>query len=127
MALFKVFKGHETQKITDPSAVGYRAPAEGTNGFAYYDTSSNLFYIDAEYPNSEGIVTPNDVSRDSLAVLSNHIRPIVSKTFTNLIGSSNDATGASFYFGKIRPTSWNVVWRIKYKIHTYVPGQASYE
>lgn len=55
------------------------------------------------------------------------IVPLESKTYTGLIGSSNDATGASFYFAKIRPTSWDVSWRIKYHIRVYVPGYATYD
>lgn len=55
------------------------------------------------------------------------IVPLESKTYTGLIGSSNDATGASFYFAKIRPTNWDVSWRIKYHIRVYVPGYATYD
>ena len=47
MALFKIFKGNDSGKITDPSIIGYRDPVDG---YAYYDTSTKLFYIDAEYP-----------------------------------------------------------------------------
>lgn len=46
MALFKIFKGNETAKLTDTNATGYRIP---TDGYAYYDTSTKLFYIDADY------------------------------------------------------------------------------
>lgn len=46
MALFKIFKGSNTAKITNSSATGYITP---TDGYAYYDTSSKLFYIDAAY------------------------------------------------------------------------------
>ena len=52
MALFKIFKGNETSKLTDANATGYRVP---TDGYAYYDTSSNLFYIDAAYGNDNTI------------------------------------------------------------------------
>lgn len=46
LALFKIFKGNNTAKITNSSATGYITP---TDGYAYYDTSSKLFYIDAAY------------------------------------------------------------------------------
>lgn len=46
MALFKIFKGNETAKLVDSNATGYRVP---TDGYAYYDTSTKLFYIDADY------------------------------------------------------------------------------
>ena len=46
MALFKIFKGSDSAKITDSTVSGYRVP---TDGYAYYDTSTKLFYIDADY------------------------------------------------------------------------------
>ena len=46
LALFKIFKGNNTAKITNSSATGYITP---TDGYAYYDTGSKLFYIDAAY------------------------------------------------------------------------------
>jgi len=56
LALFKIFKGRESNKITNPNASGYR---QLTDGYAYYDTSTRLFYIDAEYPieNENGELT----------------------------------------------------------------------
>lgn len=55
MALFKVFKGSNTAKITDSAATGYITPNTNTDGYAYYDTSTKLFYIDAAYPGAAGI------------------------------------------------------------------------
>ena len=52
MALFKIFKGNDTAKLTDSTATGYKTP---TDGYAYYDTSTKLFYIDAEYPGVSGV------------------------------------------------------------------------
>ena len=46
MALFKIFKGSESSKLTNPSVTGYKTPVDG---YAYYDTTTNLFYIDADY------------------------------------------------------------------------------
>ena len=58
MALFKIFKGRESNKITDPNEPGYKPLVDG---YAYYDTSTKLFYIDAEYPveNENGQLTNN--------------------------------------------------------------------
>lgn len=52
MALFKIFKGNDSNKLTKPSTTGYLTP---TDGYAYYDTSTKLFYIDAAYPGAAGI------------------------------------------------------------------------
>jgi len=46
LALFKISKGNNSALLTDSSATGYKTP---TDGYAWYDTSSRLFYIDAEY------------------------------------------------------------------------------
>lgn len=59
--------------------------------------------------------------------MTSEINPIETRTYTNLIGSANDQAGASFYFGKIRPTTWNVAWRIFYRIRTYVPAYPTYD
>ena len=52
MALFKIFKGNDSSKLTDSSATGYKTPIDG---YAYYDTSTRKFYIDADYDNNETI------------------------------------------------------------------------
>lgn len=53
MALFKIFKGNQTDNLLNSNATGYRVP---TDGYAYYDTSTKLFYIDADY-NNNGTIT----------------------------------------------------------------------
>ena len=52
MALFKIFKGSDSSKLTDSSVSGYKVPVDG---YAYYDTTTKLFYIDAEYPGTSGV------------------------------------------------------------------------
>lgn len=58
MALFKIFKGNDSAKITDSTVSGYRMP---TDGYAYYDTSTKLFYIDADY-NDNGTITRSPIN-----------------------------------------------------------------
>ena len=70
LALFKVFKGSNTAKITDPEATGYITPNANTDGYAYYDTSTKLFYIDANYPGTEGITRqPINAKKADIATL----------------------------------------------------------
>ena len=59
MALFKIFKGSDSSKLTDSTATGYKTP---TDGYAYYDTSTKLFYIDAAYDSSN----PTTISRAAI-------------------------------------------------------------
>ena len=55
MALFKIFKGSDSAKLTNPQATGYKVPVDG---YAYYDTSTKLFYIDADYSsNNNGTIS----------------------------------------------------------------------
>lgn len=56
-----------------------------------------------------------------------NIVPEQSKTYTGVLGTANNWSGATFFFGSIRPTGWYDLWKIKYKIHTYVPGKNAYD
>ena len=58
MALFKIFKGSDSSKITDSSVTGYKVPVDG---YAYYDTTTNLFYIDADYE-GQGTITREPIN-----------------------------------------------------------------
>ena len=57
-----------------------------------------------------------------LKVLSDHYKPIMSKTYTGVIGTTNSFTQNTWYFGKIRPDDYNVQWNIKYRIHVEAAG-----
>lgn len=64
--------------------------------------------------------------------IKNHLKyrnivPEQAKTFTDVIGTANSWAGATFFFGSIRPTGWYDIWKIKYRIRTYVPGKNAYD
>lgn len=59
-------------------------------------------------------------------IKSNQIVPFMSKTYTDVIGTANNWSGATFFFGSIKPTSWDITWRIRYKINVYVPNHQNY-
>lgn len=48
------------------------------------------------------------------------------KTFTGIIGSSNDAAGAVFYFGYARPTTYDTPAFLRFRIDITVPGYVNY-
>ena len=48
-------------------------------------------------------------------------RPLVTKTYTGLIGSANNAANASFYFAKIHPTSYTTNYKVKMKVRVTEP------
>lgn len=75
--------------------------------------------------NISSIKLPNG-NTYNLKVYSDHIAPIINKTYTDVIGTANSWAGATFFFGSIKPDSWDGLWEIKYKIKVYVPGKDLY-
>ena len=51
----------------------------------------------------------------------NDDRPVATKTYTGLIGSANDAAGASFYFAKIHPDNYTINYKVKMKVRVTAP------
>lgn len=51
-----------------------------------------------------------------------HIKPMMSKTYTGVIGTDNTWADATFFFGKILPTSYSANWQIKYRIYAEAAG-----
>lgn len=47
--------------------------------------------------------------------------PLYSKTYSELIGSANDAANASFYFAKIHPDSYTANYKVKMKVQVTAP------
>lgn len=56
-----------------------------------------------------------------------NIAPILSKTYEGVIGTANTWAGATFFYGSIKPTSWNALWEISFKIRTYIPNKNQYD
>lgn len=72
-------------------------------------------------------ITLPDNSQYDIKVYTDHIAPMMSKTFTGVIGTENNWAGATFFFGKIQPTDFKTLWRITYRIRTHVPGKDYYD
>lgn len=99
-------------------------------------TDNNTTYTFAEgSTNGAFSVTPSGSSAQSVPVHgledlafkddidSTYIKPLSTKTYTGLIGSSNDAPAASFYFGTIMPTGgYYDIWKIHFKITAVAAG-----
>ena len=97
-------KFNSSRSITLTGDVTGSASSDGTNGWNISAT----------------------VADDSHNHTMDTILPQQSKTFTNVIGTENSWAGATFFYGSIKPSSWNTVWRIKYKIKVYVPDHPDY-
>ena len=68
------------------------------------------------------IILPNGDNYD-LKVYTDHIAPMLSKTYTDVIGTANNWANAVFFYGKILPVSYYAVWRIHYRIYVEAAGR----
>lgn len=68
--------------------------------------------------------------KDDTGTLSDHLHnyedlvPLMSKTFTNVIGSSNNFAGAWFFYGKVQPTDFYDIYQIHYRITSVAAGRS---
>ena len=67
------------------------------------------------------IKLPNGNNYD-FKVYTDHISPQKTKTFTGVIGTANNFADGTFYFGKIIPTDFNVLWKIRYVVKAEAAG-----
>ena len=51
--------------------------------------------------------------------------PIETHTYTNVIGTANDSRYATFFYAKLRGTTYNNRWRVVLRVTATVPGTAS--
>ena len=59
------------------------------------------------------------------------LQPLETKTYENVIATLNtsnavDQATGGFFYAKIYPTAFNVIWHTKFKVTVYVPGQNNY-
>ena len=133
MALFKIFKGSDSAKITDPSATGYKTPVDG---YAYYDTTSKLFYIDAAYDaSSPNTITRHPINAAVAGVAGTALNGVFYGTCSTASSTErkdvilNDDTGFSFTAGTLLVVNFlngsssnNITMRIgatTYSVDTY--------
>ena len=64
--------------------------------------------------------------KDASAMVWPYQRALISKTYTNVIATSNDQRGGGFFYMKVRANTWNSCWRIKVRVLATVPGQDLY-
>ena len=58
MALFKIFKGNNINRLNDPNDPNYKIPVDG---YAYYNTDNQEFYIDTYYKPTTSQIINNDL------------------------------------------------------------------
>ena len=90
--------------------------AEGSTNGAFSVTPSGGSAQSVPVHGLEDLAFKDDID-------STYIKPLSTKTYTGLIGSSNDAANASFYFGTIMPTGgYYDIWKIHFKITAVAEG-----
>ena len=98
----------------------------------YTEGSTNSLYTVQKTTFSDGTFEYSDVSLSSSYEAAktaynksvqalDAVTPIAAKTYTDLIGSANDAANASFYFAKVHPTNYTVQWSVSLRFHVTIP------
>lgn len=64
---------------------------------------------------------PNGSEYD-LKVYTDHVAPMMSKTFTGVIGTAANWNDATLFFGKIIPDDFNGLWKISYIVRAEAAG-----
>lgn len=54
------------------------------------------------------------------------LEPLLTKTYTNIIATSNDNVGGGFFYLKVRPTTFRTNWHVKVKTTVTVPSNDNY-
>lgn len=68
----------------------------------------------------------NKVKSKIASITRNDLASISSETYTDIIGSANDYANATFFFATVRPTNYNIPWKVRYKIHGYCTADTTY-
>lgn len=63
--------------------------------------------------------------KDSVAMAYPYQRPLDTRTYTDVIATSNDNVGGAFFYAKVRATTYRTRWRVKVRVRATVPGSAS--
>lgn len=69
------------------------------------------------------ITLPNGQQYD-LKVYTDHIKPYIHKEYTgtNYYATAANQLQSTWYFMSVKPQTWNKVWRISFKLHTWCPS-----
>ena len=59
-------------------------------------------------------------------ILTNDVKPIQTKTYTNVIATANDQNGAGFFYAKVRGTTYDTVWHVKVRVIASVPSNVNF-
>lgn len=63
-----------------------------------------------------------DNSTYDIAVYTDHVKPINTKTFTGVIGTAANWANATFFFGNVKPIDYNTHWKIRYRVYAQAAG-----
>lgn len=64
-----------------------------------------------------------DNSEYDFSVYTDHIKPMMSKTYTGVIGTAANWADSTFFFAKVKPSDYYAVWRVHYKVYCVAEGR----
>lgn len=69
-------------------------------------------------------ITLPDGNYYDLKVYTNHISPYQKRIYesTDYYATAANQNSSTWYFMSVRPDTWNKVWRVSFKLHTYCPS-----
>ena len=103
-------------------------PTEVRTILGYNNIYADSGNVDVVYY-KDNIVSSNDgffgaADKEKLDRL--NLPVLQTKEYTGIIGSANDAAGATFYFANIVPDDYYKQWKVHYRVTASVPGQNAY-
>lgn len=60
--------------------------------------------------------------KDNYAMSYPYLRPIATKTYTNVIATENSQQGGGFFYAKVRGDTYNTRWHVKVRVRATVPS-----
>lgn len=132
MALFKIFKGTDIKKLTDPDYTidGKKAYIDPVNGYCYFDATTGLFFVDAENNDGDLVRAPINANKAIYDAYGNEITAANYATknegafFINGSGTTDSTAKISTWVGSSdRITNYYDGLTIRYKIG--IAGQST--
>ena len=107
------------------TATSFNGSLNGNAATATNASKVNNHTVNSDVPSDAVFTDTTDLGSMTGSLTVDHLSPIMSKTFTGIIGTANYDVDCTFFFGTIKPTSYYDIWKIKYRIKVHITGTAS--
>lgn len=85
----------------------------------------NGHIVNVDVPSDAEFTDTTDLGSMTGSLTVDHLSPMMSKTFTGVVGTANTDVDCTFFFGTVKPISYYDIWKIKYRVHIHITGNAS--